>query len=245
MLCVALAAYTQSITGFAFGLVLLGLIGVMELVPLADAANASSILVIVNALVYLKHTTPRVHWPVLRLTLPSSFIGVFLGIAMLSWLRGNSLQLLRALLGMAIVVCAFLLLFQAQALKRRSSSGSFLLYGGVSGVMGGLFASSGPPMVYHLYRQPFEPEVIRQTLLLIFAANASLRLVTVLSIGELSMQALILGAEAIPVVFIVTWWQAKYPLKVSAHVIKRVVSTLLLIAGTALIWSAAKRLLFL
>lgn len=244
ILCVALAAYTQSVTGFAFGLVLLGLIGVLELVPLADAANASSILVIVNALVYLKHTTPRVHWQVLRLTLPSSFIGVLVGVLLLSWLSGNALQLLRALLGTSIILCSFLLLFQTQAMKSRSSSRSFVLIGGLSGIMGGLFSSSGPPMVYHLYRQPFEPEIIRQTLLVVFAANACLRLVTVISIDELSMQALILGVEAIPVVYVVTWWQARHPLRVRVQVIKRVVSGLLLFAGTALVWSAARRIFF-
>lgn len=243
MLCVALATYTQSVTGFAFGLVFLGLIGVLDLVPLADAANASSILVIVNAIVYLWHTTPRVYWQVLKLALPASFIGVVIGVAMLSWLSGNALQLLRALLGTAIISCSFLLLFQSRPLQTQSSSGTFVFYGWISGIMGGLFSSSGPPMVYHMYRQPIKPEVIRQTLLLVFAANSALRLLTVVSIGELSDQAMFLSAEAIPIVFIVTWWHAKFPLRVSPRLIKRVVSGLLLLAGMALVWSSLTHIL--
>ena len=40
LLFVALAVYAQNLTGFALALILLGLIGITDLVPLTDAANA-------------------------------------------------------------------------------------------------------------------------------------------------------------------------------------------------------------
>jgi len=46
----AVAAYAQTLTGFAFGLILMGGVGLSGLVPLPDAAVLVSILVLVNAL---------------------------------------------------------------------------------------------------------------------------------------------------------------------------------------------------
>jgi uncharacterized protein len=242
MLCVALAAYTQSVTGFAFSLVLLGLVGMLELGPLADAANAASCLVIVNAVVYLRQRRPLLQRHLLVPTLASSLPAVVLGVFLLAWLSGNSVQLLRALLGLAIVVSAMLLLFRARPLEQRSSTASFVFYGSLGGVLGGLFSSSGPPLVYHMYRQPLKQEVLRQTLLVIFACNALLRLAVVLFTGTFSSQALLLVVEAVPVVYAVTWWQVKHGPKFPELQVKRIVAGLLVIAGGSLIWSSARHL---
>jgi len=47
--CVALATYAQTMTGFAFGLVLLGLSGVFQLASVSEVANVVSVLSLVNA----------------------------------------------------------------------------------------------------------------------------------------------------------------------------------------------------
>lgn len=44
--CVALATFVQSLTGFAFGLVLLGLVAMLHLAPLAVAANVVTVMVL-------------------------------------------------------------------------------------------------------------------------------------------------------------------------------------------------------
>lgn len=49
LLCVALASCAQSLSGFAFALILLGLAGLFELAPLADLANVATVLALVNA----------------------------------------------------------------------------------------------------------------------------------------------------------------------------------------------------
>ena len=44
MLCVALATYAQNLTGFAFSLILLGLVSVFHVASVHDAANAAMVL---------------------------------------------------------------------------------------------------------------------------------------------------------------------------------------------------------
>ena len=56
--CVALA-YARTMTGFAFGLVLLGLSGVFQLASVSEVANVVSVLSLVNAAVTLAAPSRR------------------------------------------------------------------------------------------------------------------------------------------------------------------------------------------
>ncbi|MGC8050090.1 hypothetical protein, partial [Salmonella enterica] len=71
--------------------------------------------------------------------------------------------------------------------------------------------SAGPPMVFHLYRQPLDRVVVRDTLVLLFAVNAVLRLVIVLAQGRFDHASLALSLEALPVVLGVTWLARRHP----------------------------------
>src|SRR5262249_9128980 len=53
LVLVARAVYAQALTGFALALILLGLIGVTNLVPLPDAVNATSVLGFCTAWIFL------------------------------------------------------------------------------------------------------------------------------------------------------------------------------------------------
>jgi uncharacterized membrane protein YfcA len=236
--CVALATYVQNLTGFAFALILLGLVGAFHILPVVDAANAATVLVLVNAVAYLRHHRPRGIWTVVRPPLLGSLAGVIVGVALLSWLTANALEMLRLLLGVAIVGCAALLLLQARPHARRSGIAAQIAYGGVGGIMAGLFASGGPPIVFHLYRQPLDRGVVKQCLMLIFAGNAILRLALLVGSGQFSALSLLLAVEAVPVVYAVTWWHARHPLQLSAGVAKGIVSALLLVTGAVLIGSS-------
>jgi hypothetical protein len=154
LLFVALAVYAQNLTGFALALILLGLVGVTDLVPLTDAVNAVTVMILVNAIVFLWRRWPlrleRSLWPAVA----SSLMGAVAGIIVLTWLAGAAYQVLRLLLGASIVVCALLLWQAARPLATVSSARSFLWVGGLSGVLGGMFSAAGPPLVYLMYRQP-------------------------------------------------------------------------------------------
>lgn len=233
--CVALASVAQNLTGFAFGLILLGLTAVLHLASLADVANVVSVLVLANAVITFGRSRPQLAWPVFAPSLAASLLGVAAGVVLLGWFSAQQVTLLRFLLGCAIVVCAFMLVLRASARARQSSLPAFLFFSGVSGVMGGLFASAGPPMVYHLYRQPWAAETIRHFLIVLFASNAVLRLALVLAHGQFSMTAVWLTVEALPLVMGLTWLARRHPSRLPIEQVRRAVFVLLLIAGLALV----------
>lgn len=235
MACVAVATCAQSLTGFAFGLILLGLVEVLQLAPLADAANVASILTLVQAAVVLKSSRRSIDLPALRDTALGSGIGVVGGVLLLGGLSAGVIVLLRSLLGLTILACAAMLLLRSAPLRERSSRSVFGAYGLASGLMSGLFSSAGPPLVYQFYRQPMDPHAIRQTLVTIFAFNALLRLVLVVPMGNFSGQAAWLSLLALPVVLALTWLIGRHPPGWSPRSVRRIVCALLALAGSSLV----------
>lgn len=238
MACVAVGTYVQNLTGFAFGLILLGLVAVLDVASVADAANAASVLTLVNAFTYFRAQPGVVPWQLMRPALNWGVVGVAGGLALLGWLSGSAVDWLRALLGVAILGCAVLLVLQSRPRETVSGPRTFAGIGLLSGLLGGLFSSSGPPMVFHMYRQPLDRDLVRRALLLVFAMNALVRVVIVLPTGRFSWHAALLTASAIPVVYTVTRWHHRVPLRLSPAMLKWVVSGLLVLAGGALVGTA-------
>ena len=242
--CVAVASYAQNLTGFAFSLILLGLLAVLRIVPIADASNAATLLTLFNAWSYVRLHKPKPPWRLMRPALVASEVGVLAGVLLLGWLsHGTGLEWLRAILGVSILACAVLLVVQTQAQPAVSPPGSFAVAGGLSGVLGGLFSASGPPLVFHMYRQPMDPLLIRASLLVIFASNSAVRLVLVGASGQFSTLSLVLAACAAPVVYAVGRFNYRYPVKMSPRDLRRLVAALLTVAGGSLLFSAGKALL--
>lgn len=232
---VVLASACQNLTGFAFSLIFVGLSSALRLMPIADAANVASLLSLVNGAVYLRSHPFQPRWDLLKPMLASSLIGVVLGLALLYGLSGDLVKVLRTLLGVTIIACAVVLLLQKQQRATPSGAGAMWVAGTLSGVLGGLFSTSGPPMVYHLYRQPMPAALVRQCLLIMFLATTVLRLAIVVPAGALHTDSLITAAIALPVVAIVTWLLARHPPPLSTRALQWLVCALLLAAGVSML----------
>ncbi|MGI4861723.1 MAG: TSUP family transporter [Janthinobacterium lividum] len=239
----AAATLTQTLTGFAFGLVFLALMACFHLAPLPAAANVVNVMVLANAALLVRHR-PQLPAGVSLPIYGSSLAGVALGVALLGWISGSAVIVLRLLLGIAVLVCSLLLVVARRRRETVSGRASFAFYGGLSGVMGGLFASAGPPMVFQMYRQPLAAGTIRDTLVLLFAVNAVLRLLLIIPQGRFDGLSLMLSLEALPVVLGLTWFCKQHPPRLSPTAVKRVVFVLLLGAGLSLVLPALHRLLF-
>jgi uncharacterized protein len=235
LLFVAVAVYAQNLTGFALALILLGLVGATDLVPLVDAVNAVTVIIATTGCTFLYRRWPlhpeRSLWPAVA----SSAAGTIVGTILLTWLADTSYEVLRLILGLSIVLCALLLWRAAEPLKAVSSRGAFVVAGGISGLLGGMFSAPGPPLVYLMYRQPLAHARIQESLILFFGMAALLRLALVVPAGQFSIGAAQLAVEAIPVVFIVTSFAASRPPPLPLPVLKAIVCLLLVATGAGMI----------
>jgi uncharacterized membrane protein YfcA len=231
---VAGAVYAQALTGFALALILLGLIGATNLVPLTDAVNASTIIAFCSAWTFLYRRRALRIERILVPTLVASAAGIAVGALLLTWLAGTAYQVLRLVLGASIVACALSLWRAAQPLPSLSSPAVYALTGGISGLLAGMFSAPGPPLVYLLYRQPKPLAWIQQSLMVIFGLGTALRLLIVVPTGQFSLFSLQLAAEALPVVLVVTSYAARRALPLSAKLFRGLVCALLIGTGLSM-----------
>lgn len=242
LLCVGLATCAQMITGFAMALILLGLSALFKLAPLPDVANVATVLALANAVIALRGTHGSLDRPMMRSTIIGSVLGVPVGVALLAWLSTNVVLGLRLLLGLVVIGCAMVVLLRTEPLAQRSSNRSFQGYGLLSGVLGGLFAASGPPLVYQFYRQPIPILAVRDTLVASLAAGGVLRLVMVLASGQFSALSLWLSLVTVPLALVVSWWMKKHPPAWRRETVLKLVCALLIVTGVSLIGPALRGL---
>jgi uncharacterized membrane protein YfcA len=236
----AIAAYVQTFTGFAFGLIMMGAIALVGLMPLPDAAAMVGILTLINATQMLIQGGWReVARRELRLILIASLPSLFLGYALLEWVADSKADLLKIGLGLVIMGSSLQLAVRPAGLAKRSPDMSFLGFGVISGLMSGLFATGGPPLVYHLFRQPMAHERIRETLVAAFGAAQVVRLVLVVASGNLPSTSPIALVFAIPAVMLATYAARRWPPSLSPRTMRTSVFVLLFLSGLSLALPAA------
>lgn len=233
--CAIIATLTQSMTGFALGLLLIGLVEVFGLAPLADASMVVSILTCVNAVFTVRRSSPKLPSSIVIPLVVASLACVPLGALILTLLSKNEIFLLKFSLGCLIVISSFTLIFSVQVNKSFSGKWTFWATGGVTGLLSGMFSTGGPPLVHLLYRQPASFECIKNTLLLIFASNALVRIIALVLFGDITSNALVLSVECIPIVLLLSYLLARWPLNLPKRVTKLLVFSLLFVSGASLI----------
>jgi uncharacterized protein len=241
--CVALATCAQSITGFAMALILLGLTSLFELAPLPDVANVATVLSLASAAIALRGTRGSLDWGIWKPTVSGSVFGYGAGVALMAWLNANVVMVLRLLLGMVVIACAVIVLLRAAPLAQRSSRASFRGFGFVSGVLGGLFSASGPPLVYQFYRQPLSLDAVRDTLVAALATGSLIRLAMVVPAGQFTQRSLLLCAASVPLAIGLTWWLRLHPPAWRRETVLKIVCGLLTVTGIGLIVPALGALL--
>lgn len=237
------AAYAQTLTGFAFGLITMGGVGLTGLLSLQDAAMIVSMLSLVNATQMLLKGWRDVAWREFRLVMVSSIPLVFVGYALLDWLAGTRADILRLILGLVIILSSLQLARKPEPLARKSGSLSFLFFGAIAGLMGGMFSTSGPPLVYHFHRQPLSLVVVRETLVTVFALNSLSRIGLVAAAGDLPSGSTWSGLLAIPAVMGATYAARRWPPPLAPATMRRIVLALLFLSGVSLGAPAVIRLL--
>ncbi|WP_136650091.1 TSUP family transporter [Paracoccus aeridis] len=238
-LLAAAGAWTQTLTGFALGLLVVSGATLFHLLPVQVTAQIVSVLVLVNGAMVLS----RDHRAADRPALIASLLGALPTIALGYWLLGlmatGALNWLRLILGVFITAAALQLVGKPHPWPERSGPGGFVAAGAAGGIMGGLFATSGPPVIWLLYRQPLPLQSVRVTLVSFFVVTQAWRLGLSVADQSVSRLAVIAGIGAMAATGAGTWAARRFPPPVTTLTIRRVALGLLLLSGIALIVTAA------
>lgn len=236
------AAYVQTVSGFAFGLMLMGATALTGLVPLTEAAVVVSLLTIVNAVMVLARSWRDIAHRPYMLSMAGSIPMVVVGYATLTILASASLMALRLTLGAVIILSSLQLIRRPQPLARLSPGWSFTAFGMIGGLMSGLFSTAGPPLVYQFYRQPLPLVSIRETLVAIFAVGALFRVFLVVGSGQWDNHIMVWALAGLPGVMAATYIARRWPPPLSPAVLRRIAFVLLFLSGLSLMLPALPRL---
>lgn len=230
-----IAAFVQTLTGFAFGLLLMAALALIGLMPLPEAAIVVSLLTLANAVMVLAKGWRDIAVKPLLFSLAGALPMVIAGYGLLALLAASSLSVLRLILGVAIIVSSLQLILRPFPLVRLSGGLSFMFFGGLGGLMGGLFSTAGPPLVFQFYRQPLTHPKVRETLVSIFAINSLFRLGLVAVHGDWQSHALLWAAAGLPTVLLSTYLAHRLAPSCSLRTLRRGAFVLLVLSGVSLV----------
>lgn len=231
------AAYVQTVSGFALGLIVMGAVGALHLAPIAFAALVVSVISLVNVLSALWGRWHDVDRRLLRAAAAAMVPTVLGGLALLDWLQSAWLEGLRAMLGGFILAAGVLLMLRPHPRLAPSPLWKAVLWGGIAGLFGGLFSTAGPPIVFHLYREPIGIPAIRATLLAFFAIATLTRIAATGATGAIDGAVLAWLAVGVPAVLVGTWAGRRFPPALPDLAMRRIAFVLLAGLGLALLLS--------
>jgi len=232
---VALGASVQTITGFAMGLIVIAGVTAFNIADISFSAAVVSFISLSNTLIALRHNHRHIDRHYLKwisLGLVPVLIG---GVVLLDYLSDQYSNALRILLGIVIIVAGVSLMIAPAPYKARSSRQNIAFCGGLGGLIAGLYSAGGAPLAYFMYRQPIELNIIRSTLLAIFAISTLWRTMVVGFAGHINLEVLAMAAISIPVVVVVTMITGRYVHLLPDRLVRRFVFVLLIGVGTFLI----------
>lgn len=231
---VAAGAVVQTITGFAMGLIIMVGVTLFAIADIGFAAAVVSFISLVNASVALRSGYRHVDLVLVKWVLLGLIPLMALGLWLLDYLSQNYYQILKLMLGVVVVVAGTSLMISPSAFKQRSSKVSFAVCGALGGLLAGLYSAGGAPLAYFSYRQPLSINIIRFSLLAVFAASTAVRAVMIGASGQLNMEIVQTSALAVPLVILVTLAVTRYVHLVPDKLVRVTVFVVLIISGVFL-----------
>lgn len=231
LLLAFVASYIQSIVGFAMGMMLMAVAGGLDWLPIATLAATISLLSLVNCSIALRRhwrlVQPRLFGMLSLGQLPAILVGVWL----LGTLTLSAVLVLKLLLGAFIALSSLVLMLQPRTQAQVSATPVCISAGALGGLVGGLFAASGPVIGWFCYRQPLPFGTIRATLLACFGLTTATRTLVVGVSGGLSEEIFVLFALLLPMVALGSWLGDRYPPPLAEAALKRGAFGLLFLMG--------------
>ncbi len=232
---VALGAIVQTVTGFAMGLIIIAGVTALGVAEIGFSAAVISFISLANIAVALRRSYRSIDLDYLKWISAGLIPMLVLGFVALDFLSDHYYNYLRTILGVVIIGAGGMLMVTPQPYGTKSSRAAIGFCGVLGGIIAGLYSAGGAPLAYFMYRQPIELNIIRATLLSVFAVSTLWRTIIAGAAGHLTGDVLMTAAIAIPVVILVTMVADRYVHLVPDRLVRRLVFLLLIGVGSFLI----------
>ena len=224
-----LAAVLRGFTGFGFAIAAVPLLSLV--LPPTRVVPLAVVLQVLASLFDLRAASRLTDWRSMLWLSPGMVVGTPLGLLLLTRLSANAARLTIGLLILASAV----LLGRGLRLPARPASWMVGLVGVVSGVMNGVAAMSGPPVVAYLMALPHGATVVRATSLVFFTFTAIVAMVPMAVAGLIDLQMLLFALLSWPALLLGTQLGAWAFHRARPHYHRRISLTILSVLAMVLI----------
>ena len=138
------ASYIQGATGFGFGI--FAMIFLPHLLLYTEANVLSSILSALTSLFSAILVFRKIHWKNIWFPIIGCLFSTYVAV---SFIKGQSSQMLSLLLGIALFVLSVYFFFFSSKIRIKPTWYAGLIAGTLSGILGGMFSIGGPPVVIY------------------------------------------------------------------------------------------------
>lgn len=226
------AYFIRGITGFGSGLLSVPLLALI--IPLQTVVPLILVLDLSASLLMTRNARADVKWQEIIPLLPSSLIGIVIGVSLLVSLPREPL-----LTGLALFVILFGLRYLLNIHGDRLVSKIWSIPTGlIGGLIGALFGTGGPPYVIYLAHRISEKSQLRATFSGLFMLDGSIRVITFIIMGLLGISLLPLIILSAPVMMLALYLGSRIHVGISNRQMLMLVGTLLLISGGSLLVKA-------
>lgn len=223
------AALLRGFTGFGFAIAAVPLLSLS--LPPSRVVVLTVVLQVLASLADLRSAARATDWHALRWLSPGMVIGTPLGLVLLTHLSANSARLVIG----GLILGSVVLLGCDVRLPPRPPNLAITAVGLASGLMNGLAAMSGPPVVAFLMALPHSAVVVRATSLVFFTFTAIVAVVPMAVAGLIDREILLLAVVAWPTLLAGTRLGAWGFRRAKPHHHRRVALTVLTVLATILI----------
>jgi uncharacterized membrane protein YfcA len=226
------AYFIRGITGFGSGLLSVPLLALI--IPLQTVVPLILVLDLSAPLLMTRNARADVKWQEIIPLLPTSLIGIVIGVSLLVSLPREPL-----LTGLALFVILFGLRYLLDIHGDRLVSKIWSIPTGlIGGLIGALFGTGGPPYVIYLAHRISEKSQLRATFSGLFMLDGSFRVITFIIMGLLGISLLPLIILSAPVMMLALYLGSRIHVGISNRQMLMLVGILLLISGGSLLVKA-------
>ncbi len=226
----ALAAFTQSLTGFGLALVSMPLLSMVMSLPQATALVAVVSLG-VEVVILWQHRA-HLRWQPVRRLILASWIGVPLGVVLLRQLPEAWL-----LHGLGALLAAYgLYALSGKPLPSLQRAGWGWAAGLAAGALGGAYNTSGPPVILYGHVRGWPPQAFKANLQAFFLASSSMVFGAHLLAGDIGAATWAQAAAAVPALALGLWAGHRAAAFLPPARFRKVVLVALVLLGLKMLW---------
>ena len=230
-LIIFVAFFIRSLTGFGSALVSIPLLAL--LFDLKFAVPLEALFEVGISILLMRN----VYKDISKVTLLPLIAGTIIGTVLGSYiLYAFANDVLKWILGVAVILFALSLLRE----KNGSATGAIsakwgILAGAIGGIFGGMFGTSGPPFVMYLTYQLKQKEVLRASLIGLFAVDSTWRVGVFAATGLLTAEMFQLALLLTPALVLGTILGHKTHFRISETHFRQTIAFILIISGLLLL----------